>query len=74
MAEWTHELDRNGKRSVYAREGIAHPWLVEPTYRTLEAFELQEGQWVLIASVRDNDLVSIRPFDAITFKLGDLWP
>ena len=74
MAEWTHELDRNGKRPVHAREGIAHLWLVEPTYRTLETFELLEGQWVQIASVRDNDLVSIRPFDAITFKPGDFWP
>ena len=48
--------------------------LCEPTDRTLEAFELQEGQWVLIAGVKDNDPVGIRPFDAITFSLGDLWP
>ena len=74
MADSTHELDLNGKRPVYAREGIPHLWLVEPTDRTLEAFELQEGQWVLIASVEDDDPVSIRPFDAITFSLGDLWP
>ena len=67
MADSTRELDLNGKRPVYAREGIPHLWLVEPTDRTLEAFELQEGRWVLIASVKDDDLVSIRPFDAITF-------
>ena len=70
VADSTRELDLNGKRPVYAREGIPHPWLVEPTDRTLEAFELQEGRWVLIASVKDDDLVSIRPFDAITFSLS----
>ena len=41
---------------------------------TLEAFELRKGEWVLIASAKNDDPVSIRPFDAITFSLGDLWP
>ena len=27
-----------------------------------------------LASAKDDDPVSIRPFDAITFSLGDLWP
>ena len=30
MSDSTRELDLNGKRPVYAREGIAHLWLVEP--------------------------------------------
>ena len=70
----TRRLDLHEKRPVYAREGVGHLWLVDPTDRTLEAFELREGQWVLIASAKDDDPVSIRPFDAITFSLGDLWP
>ena len=43
----TRKLDLHGKRPIYAREGVAHLWLVEPAGRTLEAFELHEGQWVL---------------------------
>ena len=74
MSDSTREFDLNAKRPVYAREGILHLWLVEPTDRTLEAFELHEGQWVRIASVKDDEPVSIRPFDTITFSLGDLWP
>ena len=70
----TRRFDLHGKRPIYAREGVGHLWLVDPTDRTLEAFELREGQWVLIASAQDNDPVSIRPFDAVTFSLGDLWP
>ena len=70
----TRKLDLHEKRPVYAREGVPHLWLVDPTDRTLEAFELHEGQWLLIASAKDDDPVSIRPFDAITFSLGDLWP
>ena len=70
----TRRLDLHEKRPVYAREGVEHLWLVDPADRTLEAFELREGQWVLIASAKDDDPISIRPFDAITFSLGDLWP
>ena len=70
----TRRLDLHGKRPVYAREGVAHLWLVDPADRTLEAFELREGQWVLVATAQDDDPVSIHPFDAVTFGLGDLWP
>ena len=70
----TRKLDLIGKRPIYAREGVKHLWLVEPMDRTLEAFELRDGQWVLIASAKDDEPVSIPPFDAITFNLGDLWP
>ena len=45
----------------------------DPIERTLEAFELHEDQWLLIASANDDDPVSIRPFDATTFCLADLW-
>ena len=70
----TRRLDLHGKRPVYAREGVRHLWFVDPTDRTLEAFELREHEWVLIASAKDDDPISIPPFDAITFSLGDLWP
>ena len=69
----TRRLDLQSKHPVYAREGVAHLWLVDPTDRTLEAFELRDGEWVLIACAKDDEPVSIRPFDAITFNLGELW-
>ena len=70
----TRRLDLHEKRPVYAREGVGHLWLIDPTDRTLEASELHDGQWLLIASAKDGEPVSVRPFDAITFSLGDLWP
>ena len=51
----TRRLDLQGKRPIYAREEVQHLWLVEPTDRTLEAFELREGEWVLIATAKDDD-------------------
>ena len=70
----TRRLDLHGKRPVYAREGVGHLWLVDPLDRTLEAFELRDGHWTLIATAKDDEPVSIRPYDAITLSLGDLWP
>ena len=70
----TRELDRHGKRPVYAREGVRHLWFIDPLARDLEAFELRGGEWVLIATARNDDPVSIPPFEAITFPLDALWP
>ena len=69
----TRRLDLQGKRPICAREGVPHLWLVDPADRTLEAFELRDGEWVLIACAKDEDLVRVRPFDAVPVSLGDLW-
>ena len=74
LSSSTRKVDLHEKRPIYAREGVTHLWLIDPTDRTLEAFELHDGQWLLIASAKEDEPVSIRPFDAITFGLGDLWP
>ena len=70
----TRKLDLCGKRPIYAREGVGHLWPVDPVDRTLEAFELRDGEWVLIASAQDDDPIAVRPFEAVTFSLGGLWP
>ena len=69
----TRKRDLVRKRPIYAREGVAHLWLVDPVEQILEAFEARDGQWVLIATVEDDDPVQIAPFDAVTFSLGELW-
>ena len=70
----TRALDQGMKRGIYAREGVAHLWFVDPHARTLEAFELHDGKWVLLETVTGNDPVSVAPFEAISFSLGELWP
>jgi len=69
----TRRVDLQEKRPIYAHEGVGHLWLIDPADRTLEAFELRDGEWVLVACAKDDEPVSVRPFDAITFSLGDLW-
>ena len=70
----TRRLDKCEKRDLYAREGVRHLWFVDPDARVLEAFELREEHWLLLATLVDDAPVSLPPFDAITFPLGALWP
>ena len=74
LSSWTRKLDLDVKRAVYARNGVTHLWFVDPDVRTLETFELRDGQWLLLNTLKDNDPVSQPPFEAISFSLGDLWP
>ena len=70
----TRTLDLEGKRPVYAREGVGHLWLVDPSARTLEAFALGNGAWTPAGAAREDEPVSLPPFEAVAFPLGALWP
>ena len=50
----TRAIDLGGKRDIYAREGVGHLWFVDPGAKTLEAFELRDGKWVLLATLTGN--------------------
>lgn len=69
----TAKKDRVLKLPLFARYGVAYCWLIDPLARTLEAFGLRERQWVLAGVFKDEDAVRAAPFDAIEFKLADLW-
>lgn len=70
----TEKYDKGEKRRIYAHYGVAHLWHVNPTARTLEAFRLHDGNWLLTHTFVDTEDVTAPPFDAITFSLGLLWP
>ena len=70
----TRQFDLVEKRDLYGEAGVAHLWFVDPIARTLEAFANTDGSWTLIAALKDDDKVSVPPFDAIEFDLSALWP
>ncbi len=70
----TAALDRGTKLPIYARQGVAHAWLIDPDARTLEVFErTADGHWLLLTVLRDEQGVRQPPFDAIEFPLDRLW-
>lgn len=70
----TEMLDRNAKRRIYGEAGVAFLWLLDPRTRSLEAFQLVAGKWLLIGVAEADEPVSFAPFDAISFPLSDLFP
>ncbi|MEL6368276.1 MAG: Uma2 family endonuclease [Pseudomonadota bacterium] len=69
----TRQFDLTEKRAVYAREGLANLWLVDPSARTFEVFAAHENGWSLMAALKDDDEVCQPPFEATTFNLSALW-
>ncbi|HEX3697715.1 MAG TPA: Uma2 family endonuclease [Polyangia bacterium] len=73
LSPGTARLDRGRKLPAYAREGVGHAWLVDPTSRTVEVLGLDQGGWRLLTTCGDDDLVRLPPFDAVELDLLALW-
>jgi Uma2 family endonuclease len=69
----TGRIDRSRKMRVYAREGIAHLWLVDPLVRTLEAYRLDAGRWLVLGTHGGDDVVRVEPFEAVELDLSRWW-
>ncbi len=69
----TEGLDRGAKLRIYAREGVAHAWLVDPLRQTLEVLALERGRWLSLGSHEGSINVRAEPFAAIDLELGALW-
>ncbi len=61
------------KLRIYAREGVAHVWFVNPGTHTLEVLRLETGRWVVMATHDGDVSVSVEPFDAVPLDLFRLW-
>jgi Uma2 family endonuclease len=69
----TCPIDRVRKLPIYAREGVAHAWLVDPLARTLEVYRLTEGHWLLAATHEGDEMVRAEPFEAMELALSRWW-
>lgn len=70
----TASLDRVKKLTIYAREQVAHAWLVDPLACTLEILRLNEaGRWTILATHAGADVVRAEPFADIDLDLAALW-
>lgn len=65
--------DRVTKKNLYARYGVHFYWIVDPSARILEAFELRNGLWTNIGSYDENDTPRIAPFDAVELPIARIF-
>ncbi len=73
LSPGTRRLDRMGKMPIYAQYEVPYLWLVDPIDKTLEVFQLKEGEWVVAGLFADHATVRAKPFTEIEINLGDLW-
>ncbi len=69
----TETLDRSKKLRIYARERVAHAWLVDPLRRTLEVLSLESRTWTSPRTYEGGGKVRAEPFDAIELELDAVW-
>jgi len=69
----TASLDRAKKLTTYAREQVAHAWLIDPIAGTLEVLRLEGGRWSIISTHAGNEVVRAEPFVEVELDLRSLW-
>ena len=74
ISKSTEGDDRGRKRRIYATFEVPYLWYLDPVAQLLEAFMLRGKQWVLFETYQDGDEVKAPPFDAVPFRLSNLWP
>ena len=68
------DYDRTVKAQHYAALGVPHYWIVDPEARTVECYRLVRARFVLRASGRDQESLTVPDFPDLTIPLGTLWP
>ena len=73
LSPGTLRIDRMKKMPIYARERIAHAWLVDPREKTVEVFRHDGNGYALVGTFGGDDALRVEPFDAIAIPPAFLW-
>ncbi len=80
IPDWTCEIlspgsvrdDRLKKLRIYAQQGVAHTWVVDPEARTVECFEAIDQLPRQAAVASDGEVSALPPFD-LEIAIATLW-
>jgi len=73
LSPTTATLDRTRKMPIYARSGVAHLWLIDPTARTLEVYRLDGGRWLVASNHGGSTSVRAEPFALLELDMRRWW-
>jgi len=73
LSPTTRSKDREIKMPLFARYRVPYVWLLDPKIYTLETYELRGAELVLTGTYGPASSPAAAPFDAVAFKLADLW-
>jgi hypothetical protein len=67
-----HEKHRSRGKNAFVSTACNSPSSLIPSH-TLETYELADAKWMPLGIFRNDDTVSIAPFDQIVIHLLDFW-
>lgn len=73
LSPGTLRIDRLKKMPIYARESVAHVWLVDPRERTVEVFRQGGAGYTLVGTFGGEDAVTAEPFAEAAIPPAFLW-
>lgn len=73
LSDSTARNDRVAKTQAYAAFGVPNYWIVDPGARTLEAFALREGFYVLVAALDETRTFSPADFSDLSIPLAQVF-
>jgi Uma2 family endonuclease len=74
LSESTARADRMKKVPIYARENVAHVWLIEPRDQTIEVLKLRDHAYQLVGTWGGTEEpFAIEPFEAVSFPPSAFW-
>lgn len=65
--------DRQVKRQLYARYGVAHYWLLDVERQEFLAYSLADDLYREVARGKETEAVSAPPFPDLAIALGEVW-
>jgi Uma2 family endonuclease len=73
LSPGTAARDRGVKMRRYAAAGVPHYWIVNPAERTLEVFELRDGEYELTGTYGPGAEFEPALFPGLSIPIDELW-
>jgi Uma2 family endonuclease len=67
-------IDRVTKRELYQQYRVPYYWIVDPDARSIEAYELAENAYRLVAIASGAEPIALPPFHDLAIVPDSLWP
>ena len=74
LSESTGKRDKTIKKRMYEKFGVKEYWLVDPLYRLVEQFVLDNGRYQLEATLTKQDVLKALTISCLTIDLNNIFP
>ena len=74
LSESTGKRDKTIKKRLYENFGVKEYWVVDPLYRLVEQFVLDNGRYQLEETLSEQDVLTASTISCLTIDLNNIFP